>query len=121
MPGADKLGEIISAETGPPEVGSSPVVPADAGLAEAASDGIVASAEPIPEQAAYSSAVKLLELMKAHHKGAPPPHSQAAQQIQAQQRIVGTARLKLEQARQRAAKAELSPLMVGLEGAAAAA
>ena len=51
------------------------------------------------EEKAYNSAVKLLSLMKAHHKGAPPPHSQAAQQIQAQQRVVDTARMKLEQTR----------------------
>ena len=60
-------------------------------------------------EAALAKATKLLNLMKAHHKGAPPPHSQAAQQIQAQQRIVDTARLKLEQARRQqsaAAQAE---------------
>jgi outer membrane protein TolC len=50
-------------------------------------------------EAKLASATKLLNLMKAHHKGAPPPHSSAAQQIQAQQRVVETARLKLEQAR----------------------
>ena len=50
-------------------------------------------------EARLASATKLLNLMKAHHKGAPPPHSSAAQQIQAQQRVVETARLKLEQAR----------------------
>ncbi len=48
---------------------------------------------------ALASATKLLTLMKAHHKGAPPPHIGAAQQIQAQQRVAETARLKLEQAR----------------------
>ena len=70
------------------------------------------SAEPLsdmsPEEAAYASAAKLLRLMQAQYKGAPPPHSQAAQQIQAQQRAVDTARLKLEHARQRQARPELS-------------
>ena len=50
-------------------------------------------------EANLASATKRLNLMKAHHKGAPPPHSTAAQQIQAQQRVVETARLKLQQAR----------------------
>jgi hypothetical protein len=65
-----------------------------------------ATSAPEPEapdiataEAKLASATKLLNLMKAHHKGAPPPHSSAAQQIQAQQRVVETARLKLEQAR----------------------
>ena len=64
--------------------------------------------EMLPEEAAYLAAAKLLRLMKAHHKGAPPPHSLAAQQIQTQQRAVDTARLKLEQARQRQVRPELS-------------
>ncbi len=68
-------------------------------------------AQPLPDEtapgdvptaeAALAKATKLLNLMQAHHKGAPPPHSSAAQQIQAQQRVVETARLKLEQARRR--------------------
>jgi len=65
-------------------------------------------AEPVAQaEAALRSAEKLLALMKAHHKGAPPPHSPAAQQIQAQQRIVDTARMKLQQARKLAAAAAL--------------
>jgi hypothetical protein len=44
----------------------------------------------------YIVALAHLNFMKARHKGAPPPHSQAAQQIQAQQRIVDAARMKLE-------------------------
>ena len=51
-------------------------------------------------EAKLRSAVKLLNLMQGQHKGAPEPHSQAAQQIQAQQRSVETARLTLQQARQ---------------------
>ena len=50
-------------------------------------------------EARLASAIRLLNRMRAHHKGAPPPHSSAAQQIQAQQRVVETARMKLEQAR----------------------
>jgi hypothetical protein len=44
----------------------------------------------------YVVALAHLNFMKARHKGAPPPHSQAAQQIQAQQRVVDAARMKLE-------------------------
>jgi len=57
-------------------------------------------------EATFETALKVLNLMKAQYKGAPPPHSQAAQQIQAQQRVVETARLKLQQARNRQAQAE---------------
>lgn len=60
-------------------------------------------------EAALKSAEKLLALMKAHHKGAPPPHSHAAQQIQAQQRAVDTARMKLQQARKRDSEIVSSP------------
>jgi hypothetical protein len=60
-------------------------------------------------EAALQSAEKLLILMKAHHKGAPPPHSQAAQQIQAQQRLVDTARLRLQHARRQLATPEPTP------------
>jgi hypothetical protein len=59
---------------------------------------------PAPEEKAYNTAVKLLNLMKSHHKGAPPPDSKAAQDIQAQQRVVETARMKLEQARRQPAE-----------------
>lgn len=41
--------------------------------------------------------------MMAHHKGAPSPHSKAAQDIQHQQRVADTVRLQLAQARQRLA------------------
>jgi hypothetical protein len=57
-------------------------------------------------EAKLKSAEKLLSLMQAHHKGAPPPHTKAAQQIQAQTRVVATARLTLEQARRQAAQTE---------------
>ncbi len=59
----------------------------------------IATTDIATAEAKLASATKLLTLMKAHHKGAPPPHSSAAQQIQAQQRQVENARLKLEQAR----------------------
>ena len=39
-----------------------------------------------------------LVLMKARHKGAPPAHTKAAQQIRAQERAVAFARVKLQQA-----------------------
>ena len=61
-----------------------------------------------PEENAYNAALKLLNQMKSHHKGAPPPHSSAAQQIQAQQRVVDTARMKLEQARRLHAGPQMS-------------
>ncbi|MFO1027840.1 MAG: hypothetical protein U1E70_21905 [Acetobacteraceae bacterium] len=51
-------------------------------------------------EAAYAANVSLLERMKAAYKGAPPPHSKAAQAIQQQQRLTDSARLKLAQARQ---------------------
>jgi hypothetical protein len=47
------------------------------------------------------SAEKLLALMQAYHKGAPPPHTKAAQDIQAQRRVVEAARMALTQARRR--------------------
>jgi hypothetical protein len=72
--------------------------------ADNAASGIAAA------EATLASATKLLNLMKAHYKGAPPPHSSAAQQIQAQQRVVETARLKLQQARRaQAATPQLVP------------
>ncbi|MBS0641652.1 MAG: hypothetical protein JSS43_17455, partial [Proteobacteria bacterium] len=52
-------------------------------------------------EAAHAAARVRLEQMKASYKGAPPPHSKAAQDIQRQQRVVDAARLKLAQARQR--------------------
>ena len=61
-------------------------------------------------EAALQSAEKLLSLMKAHHKGAPPPHSPVAQQIQAQQRLVDTARLKLQHARRQPPVPATQPL-----------
>ncbi|MBS0640415.1 MAG: hypothetical protein JSS43_11120, partial [Proteobacteria bacterium] len=51
-------------------------------------------------EAAHAAARVRLEQMKASYKGAPPPHSKAAQDIQRQQRVVDAARLKLVQARQ---------------------
>lgn len=49
-------------------------------------------------QAAFATAEARLNLMKARYKGAPPPHSQAAQQVRAQERVVETARMKVKQA-----------------------
>ena len=49
-------------------------------------------------EAQLTAATKLLNLMQAHAPN-PPPHSPLAQQIQAQQRVVQTARMKLQQAR----------------------
>ena len=54
-------------------------------------------------------AERLLILMKARHKGAPPPHSPAAQQIQAQQRLVDAARMKLQHARRQPVTPERLP------------
>jgi hypothetical protein len=84
-------------------------------ILEAAPEGAPATVEPTgppnvaQAEAALRSAEKLLALMKMHHKGAPPPHSQAAQQIQAQHRLVDTARMKLQQARRREAETASPP------------
>jgi hypothetical protein len=59
--------------------------------------------------AALTRAEKLLALMKAHHKGAPAPHTKAAQQIRDQQRVVDAARLTLAQARRRLAEEPAGP------------
>ncbi len=56
-------------------------------------------------EATLRSAEKLLGLMKTHVKGALPPHSKAAQQIQDQQRAFETARLRLQLARKTEADA----------------
>src|SRR3954447_18241320 len=75
------------------------------------------AAEPLlltPEQGAASVATaeqtlakaeKLLVLMRQHVKGGTPPHSQAAQQLRDQHRLVNAARLPLAQARRRAQEA----------------
>lgn len=60
------------------------------------------SADLAQAELAYHAAAAQLTLMQARYKGAPPPHSQAAQQIKTQQRVVDMARLKLEQVRRRA-------------------
>jgi hypothetical protein len=70
----------------------------------------VTQADTIQAEAAFAKAEKLLVLMKAHHKGAPPPHSQAAQQIAAQHRAVEAARLVLAQARRRSAERRTVPV-----------
>jgi hypothetical protein len=68
-----------------------------------------AQPEPAPAETALARAEKLLALMKAHHKGAPAPHTKAAQQIRDQQRVVDAARLTLAQARRRQAEGQASP------------
>lgn len=109
-----------SAEEPAPEATLSPVemrVDAADDMEIAASDvqppeqsaGAPAGPAPSPDLAqaepAYHAAAAQLTLMRARFKGAPPPHSQSAQQIKAQQRIVDMARLKLEQARRRSVHA----------------
>src|SRR3954453_4357934 len=56
-------------------------------------------------QAKLRNAENLVALMKARWKGAPPPHSKAAQDIKAQQRVVDTTRLALARARRHDAEA----------------
>jgi hypothetical protein len=63
---------------------------------------VAASATELDEaRATYADAAARLAVMQSRYKGAPPPHSQAAQQIQAQLRVVNAARLRAEQVRQR--------------------
>ncbi|MFL5287883.1 MAG: hypothetical protein ACJ8AW_44680 [Rhodopila sp.] len=100
--------EPLLAEPPPAETATPPAADPPPPAPEAA-----AQAEPAPPEllsvrhaeAKLRSAQKLLELMKAHHKGAPPPHTRAAQDIQAQQRAVDAARMALAQARIREAHA----------------
>jgi hypothetical protein len=73
-------------------------------VAETSTQPDPAPADVAQAEATYNVAVDLLNLMKARHKGAPPGHSQAAQQIQAQQRIADVARMKLRDARRRQAQ-----------------
>jgi hypothetical protein len=89
-------------------------VPAVADLPEVAADDALTGAaqtetETAQAETALARAEKLLALMKAHHKGAPAPHSKAAQQIRDQQRVVDAARLTLAQARQRQAGDHAEP------------
>ena len=68
---------------------------------EARAEPGIAQAEATVAAAAtaFTAAAPALHAMKSRFKGAPPPHSQAAQQIRIQERVVATARLKLEQSR----------------------
>lgn len=89
------------------EPSAEPLAERDAGTHGASPE---VAADPAAEELrqaekSYASASKLLTLMNAHHKGAPPPHSQAAQQIEAQRRVVDAARMKLAQLRRRHALA----------------
>ncbi|MFL5286296.1 MAG: hypothetical protein ACJ8AW_36305 [Rhodopila sp.] len=78
-----------------------------AAKATVASEKAASAAAQVPDvaqtEAALRTAEKLLGLMKSHWKGAPPPHTQAAQQIQTQERAVNLARMTLAQARRREA------------------
>jgi hypothetical protein len=62
-------------------------------------------------ETACAQAEQRLGEMKARYKGAPPSHSQAAQQIRAQERVLGTARMKLSQARLRQVAAASQPTL----------
>ncbi|MFO1023707.1 MAG: hypothetical protein U1E70_00870 [Acetobacteraceae bacterium] len=90
------------AEAEPPAQQPEPAAPAlvvsEAGPAGPPDHAVAALQQA---EADFRKADRLLTLMRAHHKGAPPPHSQAAQQIRDQQRIVDAARMKLAQARKR--------------------
>jgi hypothetical protein len=82
--------DVDARDTAPPQQGPGAAPP-------------VVAAQPEPDlaqaEATVASAATRLHAMKSRFKGAPPPHSQAAQQIRAQERVAATARLKLEQAR----------------------
>jgi len=84
---------------------SAPEAPPAGAAAEMPPPAAAPDTELAQAEKTFNSALKLLNMMKSYHKGAPPPHSQAAQQIQDQHRVVETARLKLEQVRRRHARA----------------
>jgi hypothetical protein len=75
-----------------------------------ASTAPAAAAQPAPADAVVEATAKLntaqtlLNRMKAAWKGAPPPHSKAAQEIRQQQRMVDAARMALVQVRRREAQ-----------------
>ena len=92
--------------TATPSAAAQPVSPgAEAALANAeqAADAsrilpVVTPPDVDKVEATFATAEARLNLMKARYKGAPPPHSQAAQQMRAQERVVETARMKVKQA-----------------------
>jgi hypothetical protein len=106
-----------------------PLLPAEpAPAADAASQDTTGAAPPAQPpavaqaEAALRRAQKLLDLMLAHHKGAPPPHTKAAQDIRQQRHVVDAARMALAQARRREAAAPAvsqsgAGVMDGLAGA----
>jgi len=85
----------------PPEPSAPPpdAAPAPMTTVRKAAGPVTSPPDLAQAQAELFLAEQQLALMKARWKGAPQPHTQAGQQIQAQQRIVNTARLQLEQAR----------------------
>ncbi|HVZ09849.1 hypothetical protein [Rhodopila sp.] len=84
-----------------PEAGQAS--PAATPGADAAEDRDDCPASALARAEAMAAAAEhLLTTMKARYKGAPSPHSPAAQQIRAQQRIVDTTRMKLAQLRRQA-------------------
>ncbi|HVZ10743.1 hypothetical protein [Rhodopila sp.] len=122
LPKAERLGPAAAGPSmpatgevaGATETETEAATAAPDAAATAPGDGPAAEADPVAEaEAKFRSATRLLHLMKAHHKGAPPPHSQAAQQIKAQERVVNMARLSLEQARRGQAAAETAMMGAG--------
>ena len=85
-----------AAPTGPAQTAPAQTLPAQ--TTKPPVEPVTSHAESALSQAecGYVDALTQLNLMKARYKGAPPPHSQAAQQIQSQRRIVDTARMKLD-------------------------
>ncbi|MFL5252208.1 MAG: hypothetical protein ACJ8AI_04835 [Rhodopila sp.] len=107
----DETGLDIQEQAGPPVEPAAPTTPEQTAETTPAGPATAppADASPASEvgqaESKYNPAAKLLTLMKAHHKGAPPPHTKAAQDIQHQQRIVDAARMALQQARCRQVQA----------------
>ena len=85
----------------PPPPAATVFQPPAPGSSAATTDTAPALPNAAYAEAKLQSAEKLLGLMQAHHKGAPPPHSKAAQDIQQQKRVVEMARMNLAQARKR--------------------
>lgn len=105
-PAPDSAPQPVLSATAPPEPAAAAPAPnteAEPAQPEAATAAPDPAAEVAAAALALDSAERLLSVMRAYHKGAPPPHSKAAQDIQAQRRVVDMARLKLQQTRRRAA------------------
>ncbi len=99
--------EPVAADAAPPPGNAG--APEDGGGSRPTATGTAGLPGIADAEAKLKSAEKLLNLMKAYHKGAPPPHSEAAQDIAAQQRVVDLARMTLAQARRRAQSAADAP------------